>query len=117
MVDYGLIGGSTSRLQSLTYMHKNTLLAIVIAFMITIFVAIGIALIWGLSALVALFFFALAGTVVLLNRGKFLDYEVILFAAIGIFFIFLSMAGITITTVDFSTVQNFVELHQMIQGV
>ena len=109
-------GVAGSRLESLTYMHRNTLLAIVIAFIATISLATILAFVWGLSALIGLFFLALAGITILLNRGKFMDYTVWIFVVLAVVFFALGFAGYTIATVDFSGIGPLKSLHQIFNG-
>ncbi len=113
----GMKKAPQSRMMTLTYMHPKTLIVIVVAFMVVMAIALMFALFWGLTALIAMFFFVLAFIMVVLNRGTHLSTTVYLLVGLGVFFIVLSMAGISIMIVDFSNVDSFVQLHQFFQGI
>ena len=107
-----LIAGGGGRMQALTHMHQSTLIAIVIAFLVVVFVSLFIALIWGLSSLIGMFFLALALVTILLDRAK-ITYEALIYGSIGIFFILLAMGGVTIAIVDFGSLDMFRNFHQI----
>lgn len=109
--------GGGSRLDTFRYVHPKTIMTIVIAFVITMFAAVILSLVWGFSAILGMFFLAMAFVTIVLHKGKFMDYEVFLFVGLGVLFIFLSMAGVTFTTIDLSQFERFVELHQFFQGI
>lgn len=105
------ISAELSRLHSLTYMNQYTLITIVVAFVITIIVALLIAFTWGLSALIGLFFLVLAGITLMFKRGNYLDHTVVLFAILAVFFFILQATGYSITIVDFSSNETLMQLY------
>lgn len=106
-----------SRVQSISFMHPSTLIFIVVAFIITVAVALIFARFWGIFALIGLFFMVLATLIIVLNRGKHIDTTAVIMVGLALLFFALTAMGAELAVIDMGQLEMLNNWHQLMQGV
>jgi hypothetical protein len=94
-------GGSHEGLIAALAQFPVTIPIMVFAFILIVIIMFSIGLIWGLSMLIGIILILYAGIVLILNRGRYIDYMTVILISLGCFFIFLHTMGITFGVIDF----------------
>ena len=93
------------------FTHKYNFLAFLVVLAITMVAAVIISYSWGVFMLLGFVLIILGGTIIVLNRGKHVDYTFIITIGLGIFFIFLHTAGVEPIQITLDFVPYGLEIH------
>lgn len=96
--------------------HPWNFMFFVIAMVVGLVVASIFTLVWGVLTLIGFLMFVVGILMILLNRGRNVDLLFIICIIVGVFFILLSLAGVTLGTVNLGDLPGLRSFNQLFSG-